>query len=110
VPNYRKGERGQYQVVVSKKAWQNLKQTLKRITRKTTPKELYRTHPKADRCSTGLGELLPNGKYLSKTEGHRQLGAQQAQVLHMAPLEETRKEKEEPHPLGYIYWSGIRME
>jgi len=37
VPNYRKGEKGQYQVVVSKKAWQNLKQTLKRITRKTTP-------------------------------------------------------------------------
>jgi len=37
VPNYRKGEKGQYQVVVSKKACQNLKQTLKRITRKTTP-------------------------------------------------------------------------
>lgn len=37
VPIYRKGEKGQYQVVVSKKAWQNLKQTLKRITRKTTP-------------------------------------------------------------------------
>jgi len=36
-PLYRKGERGQYQLVVGKKAWQKRKQTLKRITRKTTP-------------------------------------------------------------------------
>jgi group II intron reverse transcriptase/maturase len=37
VPTFRKGEKGQYQMVVSKKAWSKLKQTLKRITRKTTP-------------------------------------------------------------------------
>ena len=37
VPTYRKGEKGQYQMVVSKKAWSKLKQTLKRITRKTIP-------------------------------------------------------------------------
>jgi len=37
VPTYRKGEKGQYQVVVGKKAWRKLKETLKRITRKTTP-------------------------------------------------------------------------
>lgn len=37
LPTYRKGERGQYQTVVGKKAWQKLKETLKRITRKTTP-------------------------------------------------------------------------
>jgi len=37
VPTYRKGERGKYQLVVSKKSWEKLKQKLKTITRKTTP-------------------------------------------------------------------------
>ena len=37
VPTYVKGERGQYQLVVSEKAWNSLKQKLKLITRKTTP-------------------------------------------------------------------------
>jgi len=37
VPTYVKGEKGQYQLIVSKKSWDNLKQKLKVITRKTTP-------------------------------------------------------------------------
>jgi RNA-directed DNA polymerase len=37
VPTYRKGEKGQYQLIVSAKSWANLKQKLKTITRKTTP-------------------------------------------------------------------------
>ena len=37
VPTYVKGERGKYQLVVSKKSWDKLKQNLKIITRKTTP-------------------------------------------------------------------------
>ena len=40
VPTYRKGEKGQYQLVVSEKGWRKLKQTLKWITRKTTPMSL----------------------------------------------------------------------
>ena len=35
VPTYRKGERGKYQLVVSKKGWEKLKQKLKTITRVT---------------------------------------------------------------------------
>ena len=52
VPTYIKGERGKYQLTVSRKSWENLKQKLKLITRKTTPctfaeritrlKEVYR--------------------------------------------------------------------
>lgn len=38
VPTYEKGEKGKYQLVVSDKSWKTLKQTLKTITRKTTPK------------------------------------------------------------------------
>jgi group II intron reverse transcriptase/maturase len=37
VPTYVKGERGKYQLVVSEKSWEKLKQKLKTITRKTTP-------------------------------------------------------------------------
>jgi group II intron reverse transcriptase/maturase len=37
VPTYVKGERGKYQLTVSKKGWEMLKQKLKTITRKTTP-------------------------------------------------------------------------
>ncbi len=38
VPTYKKGEKGQYQLIVSAKSWEKLKQKLKTITRKTTPK------------------------------------------------------------------------
>ena len=37
VPTYVKGERGKYQLVISEKSWEKLKQKLKIITRKTTP-------------------------------------------------------------------------
>ena len=37
VPTYRKGEKGKYQLVVTKKRWNTLKAKLKEITRKTTP-------------------------------------------------------------------------
>jgi len=37
VPTYVKGEKGKYQLVVSDKSWESLKEKLKTITRKTTP-------------------------------------------------------------------------
>ncbi len=37
VPTYKKGEKGKYQIIVSDKSWEKLKQKLKTITRKTTP-------------------------------------------------------------------------
>ena len=37
VPTYVKGEKGKYQLIVSPKSWNKLKQKLKTITRKTTP-------------------------------------------------------------------------
>jgi group II intron reverse transcriptase/maturase len=40
VPTYVKGEKGKYQLVVSPKSWEKLKQKLKIITRKTTPMSL----------------------------------------------------------------------
>ena len=38
VPTYEKGVKGKYQLIVSDKNWKKLKQKLKTITRKTTPK------------------------------------------------------------------------
>ena len=37
VPTYRKGEKGKYQLIVTKKRWKTLKMKLKQITRKTLP-------------------------------------------------------------------------
>ena len=37
VPTYKKGERGKYQLVVKKSNWQEFKQKLKYLTRKTNP-------------------------------------------------------------------------
>lgn len=37
VPTYKRGEKGQYQLVPSAKSWKRLKQNLKTLTRKTTP-------------------------------------------------------------------------
>ena len=37
VPTYKKGDKGKYQLIVSEKRWESLKQKLKTITRKTTP-------------------------------------------------------------------------
>ncbi|MDQ3845202.1 MAG: group II intron reverse transcriptase/maturase [Bacteroidota bacterium] len=40
VPTYEKGTKSKYQLVVSDKSWNNLKQNLKTITRKTTPSSI----------------------------------------------------------------------
>lgn len=40
VPTYKKGAKGQYQIVVDKKSWQSLKRKLKQITKKTKPMRL----------------------------------------------------------------------
>lgn len=37
VPTYRKGEKGKYQLIVTKKRWKTFKMKLKEITRKTSP-------------------------------------------------------------------------
>jgi len=37
VPTYVKGEKGKYQLVVSGKSWESIKEKVKTITRKTTP-------------------------------------------------------------------------
>jgi RNA-directed DNA polymerase len=40
VPVYQKGTKGKYQLVVSNKSWDKLKQNIKAITRKTTPSSI----------------------------------------------------------------------
>lgn len=54
VPTYEKGTRGKYQLVVSEKSWQKLKQSLKFITRKTAPLSLaLRIHKLNEVCKDG---------------------------------------------------------
>ncbi|MEQ9374087.1 MAG: group II intron reverse transcriptase/maturase [Imperialibacter sp.] len=53
VPTYKKGEKGQYQLVVGKKGWRKLKQTLKAITRKTVPMSLQERFRKLKEVQRG---------------------------------------------------------
>jgi RNA-directed DNA polymerase len=53
VPTYKKGEKGVYQLVVSEKGWRKLKQTLKRITRKTIPMSLQERFQKLKEVQRG---------------------------------------------------------
>ncbi|MCW0485038.1 group II intron reverse transcriptase/maturase, partial [Gaoshiqia sediminis] len=53
VPTYRKGEKGQYQLVASEKSWKSLKEKLKTITRKTTPMSFDERTQKLKEVSQG---------------------------------------------------------
>ncbi|HEY1870117.1 MAG TPA: group II intron reverse transcriptase/maturase [Chitinophagaceae bacterium] len=51
VPTYEKGTKGKYQLVVSEKSWNKLKQSIKPITRKTAPLSIAgRIHKLKDVC------------------------------------------------------------
>jgi len=53
VPTYRKGEKGKYQLIVTKKRWKALKSKLKQITRKTTPISLDKRIEKLNQATRG---------------------------------------------------------
>jgi group II intron reverse transcriptase/maturase len=53
VPTYEKGTKGKYQLVVSEKSWDKLKQNLKTITRKTTPSSVARRIAKLKEVGRG---------------------------------------------------------
>ena len=53
VPTYKKGSKNDYQLVVAEKAWANLKQKLKSITRKTAPVKLEERIAKINEIQRG---------------------------------------------------------
>jgi group II intron reverse transcriptase/maturase len=53
VPTYRKGEKGKYQLIVSKKRWKILKSKLKELTRKTSPMSFDKRIEKVIEVSRG---------------------------------------------------------
>lgn len=53
VPTYRKGEKGKYQLIVSKKRWKSLKSKLKEITRKTSPMSFNERIEKINQVTRG---------------------------------------------------------
>jgi len=68
---YKKGVKGQYQLVVSKKAWKNLKRKLKDISRKTRPMSIAERFQKLAEVWEGwvnnfrLRIFTPNLKHLT---------------------------------------------
>ena len=53
VPTYKKGERGKYQIIVSKKKWKSFKQELKALTRKTIPMSFDERIQRLNLCIRG---------------------------------------------------------
>jgi hypothetical protein len=47
-----------------------------------------------------MGECFPYGKYSEQTLRTGWVAQKPAPLLHLAPLEETRTEKEKPDPFG----------
>ena len=53
VPTYKKGERGKYQAIVSKKKWKSFKRELKALTRKTIPMSFDERIQRLNLCIRG---------------------------------------------------------
>src|SRR4051794_4885939 len=68
VPTYEKGTKGKYQLVVRDKSWENLKQKLKTITRKTTPQSIAERISKLKEVGRGWVNYLAYGKYSWQTQ------------------------------------------
>ncbi|NOU58448.1 group II intron reverse transcriptase/maturase [Marinifilum caeruleilacunae] len=68
VPTYKKGERGKYQFVVSKKSWKALKQKLKAITRKTIPMSFEERIQKLNEVQRGWVNAFRMASILNKLE------------------------------------------
>jgi len=102
VPTYVKGEKGQYQLVVSETNEVSSSNTIEnnylyeikelgkteRETENHHPQnhsyDLRRTHPKTQRGIARLDKLLPIGKYTSQAKGTRRVVTKPSKVLYMA--------------------------
>ena len=111
VPIYRKGIKGKYQLVVARKNWKKFKMKIKKITRKTTPMSFDERIQKLNQAIRGwinnfrIAHIIHK---LTEIDGWMQ---KPPTLLHMASLEETRKEKEKPYsPWSRPYRSRLCME
>ena len=64
--SFEKGEKGKYQLVVSEKSWQKLKQELKEVTRKTSPQSFNERVSKLKSIQRGWLNYFRMGNIVSK--------------------------------------------
>jgi len=79
VPTYRKGEKGKYQLIVTKKRWKTLKMKLKEITRKTIPMSFNERIDKINQVTRGwinYFKYASINQKLTELDGWLRLGAQ----------------------------------
>ncbi|MDA3853767.1 MAG: group II intron reverse transcriptase/maturase [Bacteroidales bacterium] len=79
VPTYRKGEKGKYQLVVAKSAWQELKKKIKKVTRKTKGRSFDERMEKLKSVQQGWLNYFKLGsiqRKLEKLDGWVRIGAQ----------------------------------
>ncbi len=70
VPTYRKGEKGRYQLIVTKKRWKTLKMKLKEITRKTSPMSFDERIIKLKQVTRGWINYFNYASICQKLSGH----------------------------------------
>ena len=68
VPTYRKGEKGKYQVVVTARRLKSFKESLKEITRKTTPMSCDERIEKINSTIQGWMQYFRNASMLQKLQ------------------------------------------
>jgi len=68
VPTYRKGEKGKYQVVVTARRLKSFKESLKEITRKTTPMSFDERIEKINSTIQGWMQYFRNASMLQKLQ------------------------------------------
>lgn len=90
VASFTKGDRGKYQPVASERSWQNLKQKLKSITRKTTPSSFGERVARLKEVQRGWLQYFCMASITGKLRDLDMWVLWQASLLHLARLEETR--------------------
>ncbi|MEZ5196363.1 MAG: group II intron reverse transcriptase/maturase [Bacteroidales bacterium] len=103
VPTYVKGEKGKYQLVVSPKSWEKLKQKLKTITRKTNPMSFDERIQKLNEVQRGWVNNFRMASIYNKLNDLDGWVRNRLRycIWHHCPKgipsgEETRKKKEKP--------------
>ncbi len=109
MPTYEKGTKGKYQLLVSDKSWNKLKQELKTITRKTTPLSVAERIHKLKEVGRGW---LNYFRMPSVTGKLRDLDSwiRTGSAVVAARMEEARTQKEKPVTIGCRPTTRLYME
>lgn len=107
---YKKGVRGQYQLVVSKAAWQTLKRKLKYATKKTLPLKLAERLKRLKLIYQGWLNNFRLGSIQSKLKQIDEWLRNRIRYCLWHDWKKLERKPEEPHTIRHIARSSLRLE